>query len=78
MKQIIENGPHFRIEMDILYLPDDIEKAGRELDGLFTKEQHVQEVKETYENCFFAERLKEIETALAQFKTMINNEEKAE
>ena len=27
MKQIIENGPHFRIEMDILYLPDDIEKV---------------------------------------------------
>ena len=27
MKQIIENGPHFRIEMDIFYLPDDITKV---------------------------------------------------
>ena len=27
MKQIIENGPHFRIEMDIFYLPDDIAKV---------------------------------------------------
>ena len=27
MKQIIENVPHFRIEMDIFYLPDDIAKV---------------------------------------------------
>ena len=27
MKQIIENGHHFRIEMDIFYLPDDIAKV---------------------------------------------------
>ena len=27
MKQIIENGPHFRIEIDIFYLPDDIAKV---------------------------------------------------
>ena len=59
-------------------IPDDIEKAGRELDGLFTQDQHIADVKEAYVEGLFAERSKEIDEALAQFKSQLNNEEKAE
>lgn len=59
-------------------IPDDIEKAGRELDGLFTQDQHIADVKEAYVEGLFAERSKEINEALAQFKSQLNNEEKAE
>ena len=59
-------------------IPSDIEEEAKKLDGLYTKEQHVTEVKETYENGLIADRVKEIEEAIKQFQAQLNNEEKAQ
>jgi len=59
-------------------IPDSIEKAGRELDGLFTKEQFDADVKSAYIDGFLEERKKEFDEALGQFKAQLNNVEKAE
>lgn len=57
-------------------IPDDIEKAGENYNDLYTKEQHVEEVKETYENTLVPGRIREINEALTQFKSQLNNVEK--
>ena len=58
--------------------PATIQENAEKLNGLYTKEQHIAEVKETYVNGLFAERAKELNMALTQFKAQLNNEENAQ
>lgn len=59
-------------------IPEDIQKAGEELDGIFTNEQHIADVKETYEAYFISGRIKEIDEAITRFKEELNKEENAQ
>lgn len=59
-------------------IPSSIEKSCENLNGLYQKEQHVAEVKEVYEKQLFAERSKEFEIAITQYKAQLNKQENAE
>ena len=59
-------------------IPATIQENAEKLNDLYTKEQHIAEVKETYVNGLFAERAKELNMALTQFKAQLNNEENAQ
>lgn len=57
-------------------IPEEISESAKELDDLYTKEDHVAQVKETYVNHLFEGRKKELKEALTQFEAEANKEEK--
>ena len=57
-------------------IPAEFEEEAAKIDALYTKDEHVKQVEETYVDGFFKERENEINEAIKQFKAQLNNDEK--
>ena len=55
-------------------LPEDLSDCSSPLCGEYTKEEHIQDVKNVYVGKIFAEREAEIKEAIATFKAQLNND----